>query len=119
MQTYVSHDTWGNSETRPIGEPITHHGHSPESLIGRLVLVRPFYHVPGSRSSLKSVRSPFVFEAHVIETCGEMVKVHYTWTSNDAPWQREALFHPRELHQVRTCECAACKGDGLSEHWGA
>ncbi|MFB7782083.1 hypothetical protein ACFC1D_05145 [Streptomyces vinaceus] len=118
MQTYVSHDVWGKTETRPIGEPVTHKGHSPDSLVGRLVLVRPFYRVPSGRSGLKSVRSPFVFEAHVIEACGDMVKVRYTWAT-DRPWPTVELFHPAELHQVRVCECAACKGDGINGHTGA
>lgn len=118
MQTYVNRDAWGNTEVRSIGEPITYKGHSPDSLVGRLVMVRPFYRVPNGRSGLKSVRSPFVFEAHVIEVSGDMVKVRYTWAT-DGPWPPVELFHPGELHQTRTCECPACKGDGLSEHTGA
>ncbi|MBT2609906.1 hypothetical protein J7I97_16900 [Streptomyces sp. ISL-87] len=120
MQTYVSRDAWGNSETRPIGEPITHKEQTPSSLVGRLVLVRPFYHAPSSRSGLKSVRSPFVFEAQVIETFGEdMVKLRFTWESGNTPWAETAVFYPNELHQVHVCECAACKGDGAEAHWGA
>jgi hypothetical protein len=119
MQTYVKRDAWGNSETRPIGAPVTHKGESPESLVGRSVLVRPYYHVPHGRSSLTSARSPFVFEADVIETFGgEMVKVRFTWVT-DSPWKREAIFYPNELHMVHVCECDACKGDGIQELRGA
>lgn len=115
MHTYVKRDAWGRAEARPIGEPVTHEGETPESLVGRLVLVRPFYCVPTSRSGLGSARSPFVFEAHVIEMSGgEMVKVRFDWVS-DTPWYREAVFFPRELHRVQECECAACKGDGMHD----
>lgn len=121
METYVKRDGLGLSEVRPIGEPTTHKGDSPESLIGRLVLVRPYYHVPNGRSSLKSVRSAYVFEAYVVEHFGdEMVKVRFTWETDSAPWNREAVFFPGELHRVHECECAACKGRGIfDKHQGA
>lgn len=122
MQTYVRRDTWGrNPEVRPIGEPVTYKEDSPASLIGRLVNVRPFYHAPTERGRLSSVRSPFVFEAHVSEESGtDMVKVRFTWASDSAPWPREAVFYPRELHKVLSCECAACVGDGIfDKHQGA
>lgn len=121
METYVKRDGLGLSERRPIGEPITHKDDAPESLVGRLVMVRPFYHVPNGRSSLKSVRSAYVFEARVVERFSdEMVKVQFTWASDGTPWNREAVFFPRELHQVHVCECAACKGRGIyNQHTGA
>jgi hypothetical protein len=121
MQTYVKRDGLGLSERRPIGEPITHEDDAPESLVGRLVLVRPYYHVPNGRSSLKAVRCAYVFEARVIERFGDgMVKVRFTWISDGAPWRREAVFFPNELHKVHVCECAACKGRGIfNKHQGA
>jgi hypothetical protein len=120
MQTYVRYDTWGrNAEVRPIGEPITYKGETPESLVGRLVNVRPYYHAPNGRSSLAPTRSPFVFEAYVTEAHSEMVKVRFAWGTDSAPWSREAVFYPHEVHQVHVCECAACKGDGIGELRGA
>ncbi|WP_338781703.1 hypothetical protein [Streptomyces sp. DG1A-41] len=121
MQTYVKRDGLGLAEVRPIREPITYKGAAPESLIGRLVMVRPFYHVPNGRSSLKSVRSAYVFEARVVECFSdEMVKVQFTWAADGTPWPREAVFFPRELHQASVCECAACKGRGIfNKHQGA
>jgi hypothetical protein len=121
MQTYVKRDGLGLTEVRPISEPITHQGTDPESLIGRLVMVRPFYRVPNGRSSLKSVRSAYAFEAHVIERFGdEMVKVRFSWVSDSIPWKREAAFYPRERHQAGVCECSACKGRGIfNQHQGA
>lgn len=119
METYVMRDAWGGAETRIIGEPVTHKGDSPESVVGRLVLVRPYYKVPGGRSSLSRARSPFVFSAQVAETFGEnMVKVRYSWET-ETPWGREAIFYPGELHVVHVCECAACKGDGIQGLEGA
>jgi hypothetical protein len=119
MQTYVKRDAWGRAESRLIGEPITHEGESPESLVGRLVNVRPYYHAPKGRSGLAPTRSPFVFEAYVTEAQSEMVKVRYAWSTDTAPWSRDAVFYPHELHNVHTCECAACKGDGIQELRGA
>ncbi|MFF5371319.1 hypothetical protein [Streptomyces sp. NPDC013187] len=121
MQTYVKRDGLGLTEVRPISEPMTHEGTALDSLIGRLVMVRPFYHVPNGRSSLKSVRSAYAYEARVVERFSdEMVKVQYTWASDGTPWKREAVFFARELHQVHICECAACKGRGIfNQHQGA
>lgn len=121
METYSRYNGFGVREVRPIGEPITHVGEAPKSLVGRLVNVRPYYSVPSGRSSLTSVRSPFVYEAKVIETHGEeMVQVRFTLVNDSAPWNREAAFYPKELHQAHVCECAACKGTGLhNKHAGA
>ncbi|MGW2710747.1 hypothetical protein ACWC4J_17405 [Streptomyces sp. NPDC001356] len=103
--------------------PITYAGTPVADLIGRTVLVRPYYHVPESRSCLRSVRSPFTFEARVIEASGEMVMVEFTWAADSAPWNKRAVFYPKELHQTagwfRICECPACAGDGIYEHRGA
>lgn len=103
--------------------PNTYADTLPADLVGQNVLVRPYYHVPDGRSSLTSVRSPFTFEAHVIETFAtEMVKVRFTWASDCAPWPMEAIFYPRELHKTSwfpLCFCAACKGAGITELRGA
>ncbi|MFI0553448.1 hypothetical protein [Streptomyces scabiei] len=102
-------------------QPVTHEGTAPADLVGRLVRVRPFYHVPESRSCLRSVRSEYTFEAHVIDTfASEMVRVRFDWASDSAPWNREAVFYPKELHLAYgQCQCAACAGDGIQEHNGA
>ncbi|MGI5196913.1 hypothetical protein ACQEVY_25300 [Streptomyces sp. CA-288835] len=119
-QTYVKRDGWGNAEVRPIGDPKTHEGDSPESLVGQLVNVRPYYSVPDRRNGLTRARSPFVFEARVTDVfLPDMVKVRYTWETDSAPWQLDAIFYPRELHQVHYCECPACVGDGIQERNGA
>ncbi|MDP9611561.1 hypothetical protein [Streptomyces demainii] len=107
-----------------LHKPITHEGTKPADLVGLLVLVRPYYHVPDGRSSLRSVRSPYTFEARVIETFSdEMVKVRFTWASDSAPWRMEAIFYPRELHRTGgwfpMCRCPACAGDGIHEERGA
>lgn len=104
-------------------KPNTHKGAKPADLIGETVLVRPYYHVPSGRSSLTSARSPYAFEARVIETFGEeMVKVRYIWATDSAPWRPEGIFYPHELHQsgwYPRCFCPACKGDGIHELRGA
>ncbi|MFF4557140.1 hypothetical protein [Streptomyces sp. NPDC001422] len=107
-----------------IKAPITHEGDKPEDLVGQSVLVRPYYHVPETRSCLRAVRSPFTTNAVVIETFGqEMVKVRFMWAVDSAPWREESVFYPKELHKTGgwfpICECAACKGDGIHEHSGA
>ncbi|MEV5883070.1 hypothetical protein AB0L74_10185 [Streptomyces sp. NPDC052020] len=107
-----------------LEKPRTHAGAIPASLIGLSVMARPFYHVPESRSSLRAVRSPFTFEARVIETFGDaMVVVEFTWDTASAPWKKRAIFYPRELHQTAgwfpVCMCPACAGDGIHEHNGA
>lgn len=104
-----------------LEKPRTHEGTAPADLVGSLVLVRPFYHTPGSRSSLKSTRSPFTYEARVIRTFAtEMVTVQFTWDTDSAPWRREAVFHPYELHRTYgVCKCPACAGDGIHKHNGA
>lgn len=105
-------------------KPSTHEGDKPADLVGNAVRVRPYYHVPESRSSLQSVRSPYAFEARVIETfADEMVKVRFTWATDSAPWRTEAIFFPSELHRsggwFPICQCPACAGDGIHEHRGA
>ncbi|MYX26080.1 hypothetical protein GTY75_05250 [Streptomyces sp. SID8381] len=103
--------------------PVTHEGTAPADLIGRTVRVRPFYHVPESRSCLRSVRSPYAFEARVIEPFGEMVVVEFLWAEDSTPWNKRAAFYPKELHQsggwYPICQCPACAGDGIHEHSGA
>ncbi|MEU8948804.1 hypothetical protein [Streptomyces sp. NPDC048489] len=107
-----------------IKAPITHEGDKPEALVGTSVLVRPYYHVPESRSCLRSTRSPFTFEGRVIETFGQdMVIVEFRWAQDSVPWNAKGAYLPRELHKTggwfRICECAACIGDGINEHRGA
>ncbi|WP_435270950.1 hypothetical protein [Streptomyces sp. 1222.5] len=107
-----------------LEKPITHAGTAPADLVGESVLVRPYYHVPTSRSSLESTRSPFTFEGRVVETFGEeMVIVQFTWAADSAPWNMRGAFFPRELHKTAgwfpICKCPACAGDGIHEHRGA
>ncbi len=119
--TYVRRSAFRN-EVRPIGEPITHAKDSAATLAedGTLVRARPHFKVPDSRSSLMTVRSAFSFEARVIGACGDdMVFVLWTWETDDAPWTRTGAFKPEELHNAHSCECAACKGDGIREFEGA
>lgn len=100
--------------------PATWEGTAPEDLVGRYVSVRPYYHVPSSRSSMTSARSAYAFAARVTETLGEMVVVEIEWRASRAPWEPRASFHPRELHQS-TCACPACApmGDGIAALHGA
>lgn len=105
-----------------LNKPNTHRGEKPADVVGRLVRVRPYYHVPSSRSSLTPARSPFAFEAHVLDTFGsDMVLVRFTWGSGDAPWKHEGAYYPDELHKVwRECQCPACSyGDGIPHLRGA
>lgn len=104
--------------------PVTHAGDTPGSLVGRLVGVRPFYHVPwGSGGSMKSVRSRFTVEARVTATFAtELVVVRIVGDDADAPWQRDQYFFPRELHrEYGKCPCPACVpgGAGIREYGGA
>ncbi|MFV0135556.1 hypothetical protein ACLGIH_20430 [Streptomyces sp. HMX87] len=122
VETYVKHTAFSR-EVRPIGEPITHAGESPETLVeGRmLVRVRPFYKVPASQCSLTTARSPFTYEGYVVGvTAGSMVTVRMNAFQDCAPWPIEGAFDVSELHRAYSCECAACKGkNGISEHDGA
>ncbi|WP_329142804.1 hypothetical protein OIU91_04125 [Streptomyces sp. NBC_01456] len=122
VETYTRYSAF-SSEVRQIREPITHAEDTTETLAaGRmLVRVRPHYHVPDGRGSLKVVRSAFCFEAYVIRTSGEdMVMVEFVWKTDSAPWQTKGVFKPSELHRVHECECAACKGkNGIAEFEGA
>lgn len=102
--------------------PFTWEGTSPEDLVGKLVGVRPHYSVPSSRSSLTPARSPFTFEARVVEVFGsESVLVEFA-RGTSVPWERRAMFHPHELHRAgRECACPACTamGDGIHTLHGA
>ncbi|MEV8601858.1 hypothetical protein AB0465_18490 [Streptomyces griseoviridis] len=122
VESYVRRSAF-SSEVRPIGEPITHAKDSAETLAASqpLVRVRPHYKVPDGRSSLKTVRSPWCYEATVIRvSCGDMVLVKYTWETDDTPWTSTGAFKVSELHKVHECECAACCGkDGITEFEGA
>lgn len=103
-----------------IPRPVTHAGESPESLVDRLVLVRPHYQVPTGRGSRGPARSPWVRPAYVDRVASDGTRVWVTIHHDSAgPWPMEQLFHPRELHQVSVCECAACAGDGIHELKGA
>lgn len=106
-------------ELTRYGQPYTHQGDSPAELAGQLVRVRPYYSVPSGRSSLTPARSPYVFEARVIEEPfgADMVTVEFTW-GTESPWVRRQAFYPRELHRT-DCGCAACKGDGIGKLSGA
>ncbi|MFG3582540.1 hypothetical protein [Streptomyces sp. NPDC047990] len=97
--------------------PVTYEGERPEDLIGRLVLARPYYHVPQNRSSLARARSPWVFEAYVTETFGlEMVLLKWAWDTSH-PWMQQSVFYPKELHQpYGVCACPACISQGAGIH---
>lgn len=122
VETYVRRSAF-DSEARSIGEPITHAEDSAETLAANqpLVRVRPHYKVPDGRSSLKTVRSPWCYEAVVVRVvCGDMVLVKYTWETDDTPWTGTGAFKVSELHKVHECECAGCCGkDGITEFDGA
>lgn len=102
-----------------LGKPDTFRDFAPAALVGHMVRVRPYYHVPTGPYSMKSVRAPWTFEAQVIEAHAQMVKVQFRWVEA-SPWKSECVFYPNELHRPR-CECPACKvgGAGISEHYGA
>ncbi|NUR01542.1 MAG: hypothetical protein HOY79_34940 [Streptomyces sp.] len=121
-ETYVRYSMFSR-EVRPIGEPITHAEDSAEMLAenGTLVRVRPFYKVPISRSFLTTVRSPFAYEAVVVNVlAGSMVTVRMRAFQDCAPWPVQGAFDVSELHKVHVCECAACKGkNGIQEKNGA
>lgn len=121
-EPYVKRSAF-HSQVRPIGIPITHAEDSAEMLAdnGSLVRVRPHYKVPDGRSSLKTVRSPWCYEAVVVRVaCGDMVLVKYTWETDDTPWTSTGAFKVSELHKVHECECAGCCGkDGITEFGGA
>jgi hypothetical protein len=111
-------------ESPAFPEPKTYAHKKPEELVGESVLVRPYYHLPESRSSLTPARSPFTFEGRVVETFGqEMVLIQFGWATDSAPWNAKAAFYPRELHQTGgwfpICDCAACKGPGIHDLRGA
>jgi hypothetical protein len=112
-----------SSEERPIGPPVTHAKDAAETLAnaGLLVRARPFYAVPDRPGGLTRARSPFTFEAYVIGTSGaDMVKVRWDWQTDSAPWSPTGVFKPEELHDVWTCDCAACHGRiGFQELDGA
>ncbi|WP_434598188.1 hypothetical protein [Streptomyces sp. A5-4] len=121
-ETYVRRSAF-SSEVRVIGAPITHAEDSAETLAerGELVRVRPHYKVPDGRSSLKTVRSPWCYEATVVRVaCGDMVLVKYTWEIEDSPWTSTGAFKVSELHKVHECECPGCCGkDGIQKFEGA
>lgn len=111
-ETYTKHMAF-NSEVRLIGQPATHAQDTAATLAehGSLVRARPYYAVPDRPDGLTRARSPFTFEARVVGTSGpDMVKVKWTWETDYVPWRPTAIFKPQELHNVWTCDCAACHG---------
>lgn len=98
--------------------PVTHAEESPVDLVGRVVSVRPYYHVPTGPGAFTPARSSFSARATVKETYGdEMVVLRFL--EDAGPWPREGAYFPRELHNVRVCKCLACDGDGIKQHQGA
>ncbi|MFC8428571.1 hypothetical protein [Streptomyces sp. NPDC057253] len=98
--------------------PVTHDDDSRESLVGRVVAVRPYYHEPSGPGSFRSKRSPFTARAEVKETFGdEMVVLRFL--DDAGPWRREGAYFPRELHNVQACKCPACTSGGIDTHQGA
>jgi hypothetical protein len=87
-------------------------------MVGRVVAVRPYFHVPSGPGSFTPERSAFAFRATVKETFGdEMVVLRFL--EDSGPWRREGAYYPRELHDVSVCKCPACEGGGISVHQGA
>lgn len=102
--------------------PITYSGTDPESMIGCHVLIRPYYHVPISRSGFASKRSPWAFEAVVIEPFGlHSDSVIIEFLDRTGPWHKRAAYRVSECHRKGTCACAACctGGTGIRELRGA
>ncbi|MFC4507044.1 MULTISPECIES: hypothetical protein [Streptomyces] len=98
--------------------PVTHTDVSPADMVGRVVAVRPYYHVPSGPGSFTPQRSPFAFRATVKETFGdEMVVLRFL--EDSGPWRREGAYFPGELHDVSACKCPACGGGGIETHRGA
>lgn len=103
--------------------PITYAGSDLDDVIGRHVMIRPYFHVPVSRTCFASKRSPWAFEAVVVERFGgpesDMVLVNFL--DSAGPWRDCGAYHVRECHQKGTCACAACRvgGSGIRELRGA
>lgn len=111
-----------SSSDTAVAVPVTWEGTAPADLVGRYVSVRPYYHVPTSRSSTSPARSPYTFEARVVEVLANMVVVEFTWVTDSAPWKPRAAFWPGELHQAHgACPCPACVsgGEGIDALRGA
>ncbi|MGW1180207.1 hypothetical protein [Streptomyces drozdowiczii] len=121
-ETYTKHMAF-SSEVRLIGQPVTHAEDTAATLAehGSLVRARPYYAVPDRPGGLTRARSPFTFEGHIVGTSGaDMVVVKWTWETDSAPWRPTGAFKPEELHNVWTCDCAACHGRiGIQEMDGA
>lgn len=78
---------------------------SPESLVGRRVQARPFFHVEVSESCKASRQAAVCFRATVVEMFGdETVLLEF---EGDHPGQARQVFWPRELH-APGCACTAC-----------
>ncbi|MGW1261251.1 hypothetical protein ACWD7Y_04720 [Streptomyces drozdowiczii] len=121
-ETYTKHMAF-SSEVRRIGQPVTHAEDTAATLAehGSLVRARPYYAVPDRPGGLTRARSPFTFEGRIVGTSGpDMVVVKWTWETDSAPWRPTGAFKPEELHNVWTCDCAACHGRiGIQEMDGA
>lgn len=122
VETYTKHMAF-SSEVRRIGQPLTHAEDTAATLAehGPLVRARPYYAVPDRPGGLTRARSPFTFEGRVVGMSGaDMVVVKWTWETDSAPWRPTGAFKPEELHNVWTCDCAACHGRiGIQEMDGA
>lgn len=105
----------GNGVTVMV--PATWEGTAPGDLVGRYVNVRPYYHVPSSRSSMASARSPYAFAARVVDVLGDMAVVEFEWADDSTPWRKRAAYWPGELHQGHSaCVCPACAPMGAGIH---
>lgn len=100
--------------------PLTHAGLSPFTLMGELVRVRPWYHVPSGSLVLSPARSPWAFEGRVVNAFTTTVMVRFTWDTTAAPWGAVGAYEPDELHHL-SCECPAClaSGEGIHSLHGA
>lgn len=103
-----------------LRKPQTHAAASPDELVDNdvRVRVRPYYHAESETGSgFDSRRARFTYVGDVVGTYGsEMVIVHML--SDDGPWNRQAAYHPRELHTM-WCKCNGCNGSGINEERGA